>query len=104
MGARPHYDVHFDFTIRVPRDVALRLCTINGGDVIVNGTRGDFDVDNVNGLIEMRGVAGSGSAHTVNGPVTRHLHGQSEAAVVVQDGERQRRRVVPRRASPPTSR
>jgi hypothetical protein len=67
---RPHYEVRFDFTIRVPRDTALRLCTVNGGDVIVNGTRGDFDVDNVNGLIEMREVAGSGSAHTVNGPVT----------------------------------
>jgi hypothetical protein len=67
---RVHYDVRFDFTIRVPRDAALRLCTINGGDVIVNGTRGDFDVSNVNGLIEMHDVAGSGRAHTVNGPVT----------------------------------
>ena len=66
----PRYDVRFDFTIRVPRDAALRLCTINGGDVIVNGTRGDFDVTNVNGNIEMRDVAGSGRAHTVNGPVT----------------------------------
>lgn len=72
-GRRPrrrNYSVRFDFTIRVPRDTALRLCTINGGDVIVNGTRGDFDVDNVNGLIEMNRVAGSGSAHTVNGPVS----------------------------------
>jgi hypothetical protein len=68
--ARVHYEVRFDFTIRVPRDAALRLCTINGGDVIVNGTRGDFDVSNVNGNIEMRDVAGSGRAHTVNGPVT----------------------------------
>jgi hypothetical protein len=67
---RVHYDVRFDFTIRVPRDVALRLCTINGGDVIVTGTQGDFDVSNVNGLIEMKDVAGSGRAHTVNGPVT----------------------------------
>jgi hypothetical protein len=67
---RVHYDVRFDFTIRVPRDVALRLCTINGGDVLVSGTRGDFDVDNVNGLIEMKDVAGSGRAHTVNGRVT----------------------------------
>jgi len=67
---RPHYEVRFDFTIRVPRDAALRLCTINAEDVIVNGTRGDFDVSNVNGLIEMRDVAGSGRAHTVNGPVT----------------------------------
>ena len=67
---RVRYAVRFDFTIRVPRDAALRLCTINSGDVIVNGTRGDFDVDNVNGLIAMNQVAGAGSAHTVNGPVT----------------------------------
>jgi hypothetical protein len=67
---RVHYEVRYEFTVRVPRDAALRLCTINGGDVIVNGTRGDFDVTNVNGLIEMTGVAGSGRAHTVNGPVT----------------------------------
>jgi len=67
---RPHYEVRFDFTIRVPRDAVLRLCTINAADVIVSGTRGDFDVSNVNGLIEMRDVAGSGRAHTVNGPVT----------------------------------
>lgn len=67
---RVRYHVRFDFTIRVPRSAALRLCTINGGDVIVTGTQGDFDVDNVNGLIEMKQVGGAGSAHTVNGPVT----------------------------------
>jgi DUF4097 and DUF4098 domain-containing protein YvlB len=66
---RTRYEVRFDFTIRVPRNVALRLCTINGADVIVSDTQGDFDVDNVNGRIEMNRVAGSGSAHTVNGPV-----------------------------------
>jgi hypothetical protein len=67
---RVHYEVKFDFTIRVPRQTAIRLCTVNGGDIIVNGTQGDFDVSNVNGLIEMRGVAGAGRAQTVNGPVT----------------------------------
>jgi hypothetical protein len=67
---RVHYDVRFDFTIRVPRGARLRLCTINGGDIVVNGTQGDFEVDNVNGPIEMKAVAGSGRAHTVNGRVT----------------------------------
>jgi hypothetical protein len=66
---RVHYEVRYDFTIRVPRDVKLRLCTINGGDLLVTGTQGDFLVDNVNGRIEMNAVAGSGRAHTVNGPV-----------------------------------
>ena len=65
-----HYSVRFDFTIRVPRDTRLRLCAINGGDVVVTGTQGDFDVSNVNGPIDMRQVAGSGRAHTVNGPVS----------------------------------
>ena len=66
---RVRYDVKFDFTIRVPRGVAVRLCTINSGDVIVNGTQGDFDVTNVNGPVELNQVAGSGRAHTVNGGV-----------------------------------
>ncbi|HJU44602.1 MAG TPA: hypothetical protein VJ691_17375 [Vicinamibacterales bacterium] len=67
---RVHYHVQYDFTIRVPRDAALRLCTINSGEVIVSGTQGDFDVDNVNGPIQMKDVGGAGTAHTVNGPVT----------------------------------
>jgi hypothetical protein len=67
---RVRYTVRFDFTVKVPREVALRLCTINGGDVTVTGTRGDFEVTNVNGRIEMNRVAGSGRAHTVNGPVS----------------------------------
>ena len=67
---RIHYSVRYDFTIKVPRDAALRLCTVNGGDLVVTGTQGDFDVTNVNGLIDMKNVGGSGRAHTVNGPVT----------------------------------
>lgn len=67
---RVNYHVRYDFTIRAPRDVAVRLCTINSGDVIVTGTQGDFDVDNVNGLIQLNQVGGAGTAHTVNGPVT----------------------------------
>ena len=77
---RRNYSVKFDFTIRVPRDTALRLCTINGGDVTVDGTRGDFDVDNVNGSIAMRNVQGSGQAHTVNGPVTITLTANPKSA------------------------
>jgi hypothetical protein len=66
---RVHYRVQYDFTIRVPRAVALRLCTINSGNIVVSGTQGDFMVDNVNGPVEMNQVAGSGRAHTVNGGV-----------------------------------
>jgi hypothetical protein len=71
-GRRP-YVVHFDFTVTVPRDTQLVLCTINHGDVTVQGTRGDFSVSNVNGSIELRDVHGSGTATTVNGPIEATL-------------------------------
>ncbi len=68
--SRPGYHVRFDFTIRVPRAVRLRLCTINSSIVLVAGTVGDFDVRNINGRIAMTDVAGSGNAIAVNGAVT----------------------------------
>jgi hypothetical protein len=77
---RAYYDVRFDFTIRVPREVQLHLCTINGGDLTVDGTRGDFDVDNVNGRIDLTEIAGSGHAHTVNGGVTVRFTANPSAA------------------------
>jgi len=63
------YHVRFDFRIRVPRNVRLKLCTINDSVVAVSGTAGDFDIKNVNGRIAMTGIAGSGNALTVNGAV-----------------------------------
>src|SRR5262245_9146323 len=66
----PGYAVSFDFEIRVPRQTEIRLSTVNGGEIRVEDVTGDFDVNNVNGGINMRSVAGSGRAHTINGPVT----------------------------------
>jgi hypothetical protein len=66
---RPHYVVTYDFAIEVPRDTRLRLCTINGREILIEGTRGEFDLANVNGRITMPNVSGSGRARTVNGPV-----------------------------------
>ena len=65
----PAYVVTFDFTIQVPRGTRLRLCTVNGREVLVTGTRGDFELDNVNGRITMENVHGSGSARTINGAI-----------------------------------
>jgi hypothetical protein len=65
----PHYSVRYDFTIRVPRDARLDLCTINRGDVQVTQTEGNFEIRNVDGRITLHDVAGSGNAVTVNGPV-----------------------------------
>lgn len=63
------YSFTYDFKIRVPREISLDLRTVNRSHILVEGTSGDFKIANVNGGIEMRDVAGSGSVHTVNGPV-----------------------------------
>jgi len=63
------YEVQFDFVLNVPRAIDLTLKTVTGGDVVVRGVEGAFDVSNVNGKIVMEDVAGSGDAHTVNGKV-----------------------------------
>jgi DUF4097 and DUF4098 domain-containing protein YvlB len=65
----PGYQVHFDFDIKVPRRVDISLKTVTEGDISVNGIEGDFDVRNVNGKVTITEIAGSGRAHTVNGPV-----------------------------------
>jgi len=66
----PGYRVIYDFEIKVPAATILRLGTVNGGEVRVDNTTGDFDVANVNGGIEMNEVAGSGPVHTVNGKIS----------------------------------
>ncbi len=64
-----HYNVHFDFNVKVPMDAYLELRTVNGGSVKVQGSDGDFDVHNVNGGIDLKDMTGSGMVNTVNGPI-----------------------------------
>jgi hypothetical protein len=64
---RRRYTTSTDLTLQVPRDVRVRLCTVNGGIVTVSNVAGDFDVSNVNGKVIMTGLGGSGRAVTVNG-------------------------------------
>jgi hypothetical protein len=63
------YKVKMDFQLQVPRNIEVKLRTVNSGHVSVQDVTGDFSVHNVNGGIDMKNVAGSGVAKTVNGPV-----------------------------------
>lgn len=63
------YIVEMDFKVRVPHDINTTVKTVNEGRVVVRNVNGRFAVRNVNGDIEMANIAGSGTAHTVNGPV-----------------------------------
>jgi DUF4097 and DUF4098 domain-containing protein YvlB len=64
------YRITIELAIRVRRATRLRLCTVNGGDVRVEGTAGDFEIDDINGGIALEQVRGSGRATSVNGGVT----------------------------------
>lgn len=63
------YIVKMDFQLQVPRDIDIKLKTVNEGRISVRDINGDFLVRNVNGDVEMDNIAGSGAARTVNGPV-----------------------------------
>jgi hypothetical protein len=64
------YQVKFDFQIRVPRNIDLKLKTVNSGRINVRDVIGSFSVNNVNGAIEMEDVGGGAArARTVNGGV-----------------------------------
>jgi len=63
------YIVKMDFKIQVPRDIDVKIKTVNEGRVSVRDINGNFLVRNVNGDIQMHNIAGSGTARTVNGPV-----------------------------------
>jgi hypothetical protein len=63
------YKVKMDFQVQVPRDIDIKVKTVNEGRVSVRDINGSFLVRNVNGDIQIRNIAGSGTARTVNGPV-----------------------------------
>jgi DUF4097 and DUF4098 domain-containing protein YvlB len=63
------YGFNYDFKVRVPRGVKLDLRSVNHSHIKVEGTAGDYVLNNVNGPIEMKDVEGSGTVRTVNGEV-----------------------------------
>jgi hypothetical protein len=73
------YIVKYEFELQVPRDIDLTARTVNDGDVIVQNVAGQYSVHNVNGPVEMRDVAGSGDAKTVNGELKVLFRGNPQS-------------------------
>jgi hypothetical protein len=63
------YEVQYDFDVEAPRATFLSLRTVNRGEIRVSDTTGDFDVENINGPIEMLEISGSGKAYALNRPL-----------------------------------
>lgn len=79
-----NYQVRYDFELHVPRGAELKLRSVNDGDIVVNGVRGRFDVSHVNGPIGMTGLAGEGSARTVNGAINLAFAAEPPGSVLVK--------------------
>ncbi len=63
------YVVKYDFHLKVPAGVFVDARTVNDGNIKLENTSGDFDVDDINGRVDIVDVAGSGRAHALNGGV-----------------------------------
>lgn len=63
------YSVRMDFQLKVPRNIALRLSTVNSGHIHVKDVTGNYSIHNVNDGIEMENIGGAGTVRTVNGNV-----------------------------------
>jgi DUF4097 and DUF4098 domain-containing protein YvlB len=63
------YSVAYNLNIKVPRNMTLRLHSVNGSLKAID-TAGKFDLKTINGKIDMTGIAGSGSADALNGATT----------------------------------
>ncbi|MEX0288883.1 MAG: DUF4097 family beta strand repeat-containing protein [Flavobacteriaceae bacterium] len=55
-----------DFEIKVPKDFALELRTVNNGNIYVEGVNGEMEISNTNGAITLKNVAGSVIADALN--------------------------------------
>lgn len=64
---RRSYEVRFDWTLRVPRDIDLVVKNVNDGAVRVRGTVGRLEVSHVNDDVTLERVSGQVDARTVNG-------------------------------------
>ncbi len=65
----PSYKVVTNLVVKVPENIDLFASTVNKGDVIVDGIRGNVNAHNVNGSVSVTNQIGNLKATTVNGDV-----------------------------------
>ena len=70
-GNHKEIDYHytFNYVVKVPRQLNLRVSTVNNGKVTIQDVGGKLEAYNVNGAIALTGVRGTTKARTVNGNV-----------------------------------
>ena len=62
-----------DVSVQVPTQTNLKLRSLNGGKIVVEGVSGEIDAQNMNGSVTVTNVSGSVLANSMNGKVTVSL-------------------------------
>lgn len=63
------YRFRYDYKVKVPRHINVKISTVNNGDLFIKGVEGEIYANNVNGDVELVGVKENTKAHTVNGTI-----------------------------------
>ncbi len=66
---RVYYRYRLDFKVKVPRNISVKISTVNNSDLFINGVKGQIYANNVNGDVELTDIANDTKAHTVNGRI-----------------------------------
>ncbi len=66
---RINYSIKLDYVIKVPRNVHLRLSTINNGKIEVTDVTGKLKVNNINGSINVSNAKEYTELRTINGDI-----------------------------------
>jgi hypothetical protein len=68
-GDRVYYRYRVDFKVKVPRNISVKISTVNNSDLFIKGVKGQIYANNVNGDVELTDIANDTKAHTVNGKI-----------------------------------
>ena len=63
------YWYRFNYKVKVPKAISVKVSTVNNGDISINGVKGEVNANNVNGSILLANIQGNTKAHTVNGGI-----------------------------------
>lgn len=68
-GDRVYYRYRLDFKVKVPKEISVKVSTVNNSDLFVKGVKGRVYASNVNGDVELIDIANDTKASTVNGRI-----------------------------------
>lgn len=66
---RVNYRARLDYKVRVPRNISVKISTVNDSDLYVKEVKGEVYANNVNGNVTLIDVENNTKASTVNGKI-----------------------------------